>query len=220
LHKTGAVDLTESDVDNLVSDLAAKASIAYVNTQVAGKQTSSASLNTLGAITLGVWVSAFLGSIDVPSARGALGLNDAATHAASDFATPASVTASVAAAINTALGASTLGGATVNSGQIAAQFDDETGTSFTFSAADNGKLVTLTNAAAITGILPNNLAKGWNCLVYQGGAGQVTFSPASGATLHNRQSQTKTAGQYAVASLLVVSDTGTNAVYVLGGDTA
>jgi hypothetical protein len=45
--RTGVVTLTENDIAGLVNDLAAKATIAYVNSQVLGKQNASAKLDTL-----------------------------------------------------------------------------------------------------------------------------------------------------------------------------
>jgi hypothetical protein len=97
----------------------------------------------------------------------------------------------------------------------------QTDTSYTLAAADTGKVVELTNAAAITLDMPNNLPVGWCCTVVQGGAGAVTFTPASGANRRNRQSHTKTAGQWAMCSLYVRPNSGGSAAeYVLGGDTA
>lgn len=97
----------------------------------------------------------------------------------------------------------------------------QTGTSYTLLAADSGKVIELTNAAAITLDMPNNLPVGWCCTVVQGGAGAVTFTPASGATRRNRQSHTKTAGQWAACMLYVRTNSGGSAAeYVLGGDTA
>lgn len=97
----------------------------------------------------------------------------------------------------------------------------QTGTSYTLVAADTGKIVELTNAAAITLTMPNDLPVGWCCTVVQGGAGAATFTPASGATRRNRQSHTKTSGQWAMCTLYVRTNAGgTAAEYVLGGDTA
>lgn len=97
----------------------------------------------------------------------------------------------------------------------------QTGTTYTLTATDTGKVVELTNAAAITLDMPNNLPVGWCCTVVQGGAGAVTFTPASGATRRNRQSHTKTAGQWAACMLYVRTNSGGSAAeYVLGGDTA
>lgn len=97
----------------------------------------------------------------------------------------------------------------------------QTGTTYTLLAADTGKVVECSNAAAITLTLPANAAVGACCTVVQGGAGQVTITPASGATLRHRQSHTKTAGQWAGATLYVRSNAGGSAAeWVLMGDTA
>jgi hypothetical protein len=88
-----------------------------------------------------------------------------------------------------------------------------TSTTYTLSASDNGKVITLNNAGAITLTVPTGLPTGFNCLIVQTGAGQVTFT-TSGTTLQNRQSYTKTAGQYAIATLVHL---GSN-VFITSGD--
>ena len=80
-------------------------------------------------------------------------------------------------------------------------------------ASDNGKVLTMTNAAAITLTVPAGLNVGFSCLIIQLAAGKVTFT-ASGTTIVQRQSFTKTAGQYAVASVLAYA---TN-TFALSGD--
>lgn len=102
-----------------------------------------------------------------------------------------------------------------------ALFNDQSGTSYTLQASDAGKPITLTNGSSITLNLPSSLPKGFSCEIIQGSTGQVTFSPQSGATLQNRQSHNRIAGQYGAARLFVVSNIGgTSAVYNLAGDTA
>ena len=97
----------------------------------------------------------------------------------------------------------------------------QTGTTYTLVAADTGKVVECSNAAAITLTLPTNAAVGFCCTVVQGASGQITLTPASGATLRHRQSHTKTAGQWAGVTLYVRSNAGgTAAEWVLMGDTA
>ena len=96
-----------------------------------------------------------------------------------------------------------------------ASINDQTGTTYTLVAGDNGKVVVLNNASAVTVTVPSGLGVGFNCSFVQKGAGQVSFS-ASGTTINNRQSHTKINGQYGVASL-VAYDTDT---YILAGDTA
>ncbi len=116
-------------------------------------------------------------------------------------------------AVKVSSGAVDLGGNTLLN--FDASVNEQTGTSYTLQASDLGKIVKLTNGSAITVTLPNNLGIGFTCTVIQYGAGQITFSTSS-STLYNRQSHTKTAGQYAVVSLIsCVAD-----VFVLAGDTA
>lgn len=93
---------------------------------------------------------------------------------------------------------------------------------YTFTTADNGTLVTSESAAAVnwtlpptSGLGPNN-GVGFNIVVIQNGAGQVTFVPGSGVTLNNRGGKTKTAGQFAEVALVVTA----NNVYKLAGDAA
>jgi len=96
-----------------------------------------------------------------------------------------------------------------------ASINEQTGTAYTLVAGDNGKVIKFTNGSAITLTLPSGLGLGFNCSIIQYGAGQITFT-ASGSTLYNRQSHTKTAAQYAVTGLVsCVADT-----FVLAGDTA
>jgi len=96
-----------------------------------------------------------------------------------------------------------------------ASINDQTGTTYTLVAGDNGKVVVLDNASAVTVTVPSGLGVGFNCSFVQKGAGQVSFS-ASGTTINNRQSHTKINGQYGVASIIAyATDT-----YILAGDTA
>ena len=112
---------------------------------------------------------------------------------------------------------STSGNVTSSGGSISgfdAALNDQTSTSYSLQSSDNGKVVTLSNASAITLTIPSGLGDGFNCLIVQKGAGQITLS-ASGTTLINRQSHTKTAGQYAVVSIVNI---GSDSI-IVGGDT-
>ena len=96
-----------------------------------------------------------------------------------------------------------------------ASINDQTGTTYTLVAGDNGKVVVLNNASAVTVTVPSGLGKGFNCSFVQKGAGQVSFA-ASSTTINNRQSHTKINAQYGVASIVAyAADT-----FVLAGDTA
>lgn len=95
----------------------------------------------------------------------------------------------------------------------------QTGTTYTLVLSDATKLVTLTNASPITLTIPTNSTAfpiGTQIIIYQGGAGQVTISPAATVTLRSQGSKTKLTGQYAVASLVKIA---TNE-WILAGNTA
>lgn len=96
----------------------------------------------------------------------------------------------------------------------------QTGTSYTLVAADSGKIVELTNAASIALTADPTLPKGFCCTIVQGGAGVATIASSGSGTVVNRQSQYKTAGANAMCSVYVRSNSGSDAVFVFGGDTA
>lgn len=97
----------------------------------------------------------------------------------------------------------------------------DTGTALTLSATHRGVLLTMNNASAIVLTLPNNLEVGYSVTVVQLGAGAITFTPAASATRINRQSHTKSAGQYSMCTLVVTANAGGAAAqWALGGDTA
>jgi hypothetical protein len=80
----------------------------------------------------------------------------------------------------------------------------QTGTTYTAVLADDGKLVTCSNAAAIALTIPPNSSVafgiGTQINVMQLGAGQVTITAGVGVTLQSSASKLKTNGQYAVAT--------------------
>lgn len=96
----------------------------------------------------------------------------------------------------------------------------QTGTTYTLVAADSGKIVELTNAASIALTADPALPKGFCCTIVQGGAGVVTIASSGSGTVVNRQTQFKTAGANAMCTVYVRSNSGSNAVFVFGGDTA
>lgn len=91
----------------------------------------------------------------------------------------------------------------------------QAGTAYSLQSSDNGCTLYFTNAGAVTVTVPKGLGIGFQCGIVQGGAGQVTPT-ASGTTINNRQSQTKTAGQYAFISLAAIAADS----FILAGDTA
>ena len=88
-----------------------------------------------------------------------------------------------------------------------------TATTYSLVQADNGKVITMNNASAITLTIPSGLTAGFNCMIVQYGAGTVTIA-GSGVTVVNRSNYTKTGGQYAVVTIVSpVANT-----FITGGD--
>lgn len=77
----------------------------------------------------------------------------------------------------------------------------QVGTTYTLVAADNGKVITLDNASAITLTVPDSLATGFNCTIVQLGAGTVTVSMGGSDNLRSRGTLTDLNGQYARGKL-------------------
>jgi hypothetical protein len=92
--------------------------------------------------------------------------------------------------------------------------NNQSGTTYTLVAADNGKIVTMNNASANSLTVPTGLGAGFACAVVQLGAGLTTIVQGTSATLRARNGL-KLGGQYAQAGLLwLATDT-----YSVGGDT-
>jgi hypothetical protein len=91
----------------------------------------------------------------------------------------------------------------------------ESTTSRSLSTADDGIVLMCTSNSAVTITVPTGLGVGFTITVIQAGTGQITFN-TSGTTINNRQSHSKTAGQWAVVSL--IQRTTNN--FVLAGDTS
>lgn len=87
-------------------------------------------------------------------------------------------------------------------------------TSHTAAAADDGKVYRLLDAATVT--IPDSLSGGWSVGWIQVGSGQSTFAGDGDMVVRNRQSHTKSAGQWATGNLVVEA---TDSV-VLSGDTS
>jgi hypothetical protein len=94
------------------------------------------------------------------------------------------------------------------------------GPSFAFANSDTGKIYRLVHGSPMNAQFPKTAPVGWMVTCIQSGAGQVTFVPESGATLQNRSGHSKTAGLYAVVSMVCQANgDGNSAEVVLSGDT-
>ena len=96
-------------------------------------------------------------------------------------------------------------------------FNAQTGTTYTLVAADLGKLVTLSNASAITLTVPPSVFTTGNIInIQQIGAGQVTFAAGAGVTITSAGATSaapKIGKQFAAASVIC---TASNTFTVIG----
>jgi hypothetical protein len=155
---------------------------------------SAASVTGTVPIANGGTGSATKNFVDITTAQtvaGAKTFSDAAT-----FSGAANVTGALTGG-NTA-------GSTITG--FAANFNQQTGTTYSLAASDNGKIITLTNSSPITLTVPAGLPGGFNCMIIQAGTGQVTIT-GSGVTISNRSGYTKIAGQNAIATLIALTST-------------
>ncbi len=116
---------------------------------------------------------------------------------------------------NKTLTSPTLNTPTINDARQNLTLNAQTGTTYTLVLTDNGRLVTLSNAAAITLTVPLNssvaFATGAVINLQQIGAGQVTVAGASGVTVTGTGTKLQT--QYSAAALV---KTGTDSWTLIG----
>ena len=116
---------------------------------------------------------------------------------------------------NKTLTSPTLNTPTISDARQNITLNAQTGTTYTLVLTDNGRLVTLNNAAAITVTVPLNssvaFATGAVINIQQIGAGQVTVAGASGVTVTGTGTKLRT--QYSAAALV---KTGTDSWTLIG----
>ena len=128
-----------------------------------------------------------------------------------------SIDTSVTADLTTA---QTLTNKTLTDPKINLAINAQTGTTYTFVLADNGKVVTASNASAITVTIPPAssvaYATGAQLNIIQKGAGQVTFAQGSGVTIRSTGATAtapKLRAQYSSATCIYE---GSDVWYVVG----
>ena len=107
----------------------------------------------------------------------------------------------------------------VNAEPTGLTINTQTGTSYTTQDSDNKNVITLDNGSGITLTVHQGAAAGFNCIIIQLGAGQVTVAAGGTGNIRNFDSHTKLAGQYATGSVVVVSNAGTAPEVYLSGKT-
>ena len=106
----------------------------------------------------------------------------------------------------------TLTSPVINSAKTTIAFNAQTGTTYSLVLADQDKLVTLTNASAITVTVPNGIfSVGQSVNLQQLGAGQVTVASDGTTTIVGTGLSLRT--QYSAATLIC---TGTNTFTLIG----
>jgi hypothetical protein len=160
LSKTSNTDLDFTWITNDIGDITA----VNVTSPITGGGSS-------GAVTIGI-------NAATTSVVGAVQLSDSTS-------TTSSVLAATPTAVKAAYDLANTANTTANAAQPAAlTLNAQTGTSYTLIASDATKLVTLTNAAAITLTLPPSVfSTGQQINLAQLGAGQVTFAAGAGVTI-------------------------------------
>lgn len=88
--------------------------------------------------------------------------------------------------------------------------------SYTLTSSDVGSTILVNSSSATTITVPSTLSAGFFCSIIQRGSGQVTIAGDGTSILYNRNNYTKTAGQYAILSIYVVSST----MFITQGDMA
>ena len=90
----------------------------------------------------------------------------------------------------------------------------------TLAASHNGQVLICNSGSDFSLTIPEDtLPKGFNCLIVQKGAGEITLTAASGnVTINNRNSHTKTANQWAIMTLICIDATTDANVFVSSGD--
>jgi len=119
--------------------------------------------------------------------------------------------------VATLTGTETLTNKTLTAPKVNLSFNAQTGTSYTLVASDSSKLVTASNAAAITITVPPSIfTAGEQINLQQIGAGQVTFAAGVGVTITSTGATSAAPKLRAQYSACTVICTATNTFTIVG----
>ena len=92
--------------------------------------------------------------------------------------------------------------------------------SYSAVVGDNNRFITMDVATANTFTVPSTATVGWECAVFQIGAGQTTIAVGGTGALRHPDSHTKILKQYGMVYLKVYANAGTAPQVAFTGDTA
>jgi hypothetical protein len=160
---------------------------------------------------------------DISSVTAGTGLSGGGSSGAVTLSIDTAVTADLSTAqtlTNKTLTSPTINTPSITGGSWNIGINAQTGTSYTTVLADNGKLVTLSNAAAIAVTIPPNSSVvypvGAQINMAQLGAGQVTVSGGSGVTIVSTGATAASPKARAQYSTLTAVQTSTDNWLVMG----
>jgi hypothetical protein len=93
-----------------------------------------------------------------------------------------------------------------------------TASSYTVSSDDNNVAFALSDSTGVSVVLPNDAPIGFAASFIQWNTGQLTFSAASGGTVSQVDGFTKSRNRFSVVAAIVITQTGSNANWLLTGD--
>jgi hypothetical protein len=79
-------------------------------------------------------------------------------------------------------------------------------TTYTLHARHNGTIIVSTQASAGSIVFTSVLTAGFSCQIIQMGAGVITVTAGSGATVNGLSGTVVTGGQYGGATIIAVTD--------------
>jgi hypothetical protein len=130
------------------------------------------------------------------------------SYASSSFSSSYALTSSYALKLDV-VGSVSATGYQLSSGSIVSK----TG-SYILNNVDDGKMLSFSGSTGVIVVSGSILSSNFSVGVYQSGSTQLSFVTSSGTIIRNRAGYTKTAGQYALTSLIRINGN----EFVLGGD--